>query len=64
MAKVLDKSVKRKQLIVNTPDAEVTRVCSATNLLLKYNWHLNPMDNEAAMNLRLQTVKKYWQCAA
>ena len=41
------------------PDVEVTRVCSAINVLLKYNWHLNPINNETAINLELQSVKKY-----
>ncbi len=59
MAKVLDGSAKRKDLVVDTPDAEVTRVCRATNVLLKYNWHLNPTDNEAAVDLGLRSVKKY-----
>ncbi len=53
MAKVLDGSAKKKQLVIDTPDAEVTRVCSATNILLKYNWHLNPTDNEATVDLGL-----------
>ncbi len=64
MAKVLDGSTKRKQLVVDTPNAEVTRVCSATNVLLKYNWHLNPRDDETAVDLRLRSVKKYWRRAA
>ncbi len=63
MAKVLDGSAKRKQLVVNTPDAEVTRVCSATNILLKYNWHLNLTDDKVAVDLGLQSVKKYWRRA-
>ncbi len=37
IAKILVGSAKRKQLVVDTPDAEVTRVCNATNVLLKYN---------------------------
>ncbi len=59
IAKVLDGSAKRKQLVIDTPDAEVTWIYSATNVLLKYNWHLNPTDNEAAIDLGLQSVKKY-----
>ena len=46
------------------PDAEVTRVCSATNILLKYNWHLDLTDNKAVVNLRLLSIKKYWRRAA
>ncbi len=64
MAKVLDGGAKRKQLVVDTPDAEVTWICSATNVLLKYNWHLNRTDDKAAVDLGLRSVKKYWRCAA
>ena len=46
------------------PDTEVTRICSATNVLLKYNWHLSHTENEAAVDLGLQSVKKYWRNAA
>ncbi len=53
----------KKQLVVDTPDTKVMRVCSATNVLLKYNWHLNPMDNKAVVDLGLQSVKKYWRRA-
>ena len=59
IAKVPIGSAKKKEIVVDTPDAEVTRICSATNLLLKYNWHLDPTDNEAAVDLGLQSVKKY-----
>ena len=40
-------------------DIEVTQVYNATNVLLKYNWHLDPIDNEVAVDLGLQNVKKY-----
>ena len=53
MAKLLDKSAKKKQLIVDTPNAEVMRIYSATNVLLKYNWYLNPTDDEAIVDLEL-----------
>ena len=62
MAKVLEGNAK-KQLVVNTPDAKITQVCSTTNILLKYNWHLNLMDNEVAVYLGLQSNKKYWRLA-
>ena len=64
IAKVPVGSAKKKEIVVDTPDAEVTRICSATNLLLKYNCHLDPTDNEAAVDLGLQSVKKYWRHAA
>ena len=32
--------------------------------MLKYNYYLDLMDNEAAVDLRLQNVKKYWRHAA
>ncbi len=53
IAKVPDGITKKKQLVVDMPNAEAMRVCNAVNILLKYNWHLNPMDNEVAINLEL-----------
>lgn len=41
------------------PNAEVTKICWITNILLKYNQHLNLMDNEVAVDLKLQNIKKY-----
>lgn len=40
-------------------NTEITLVCNATNMLLEYNQYMDPTDNEAAMNLKLQSVKKY-----
>ena len=51
--------VSKKELVVNTLDVEVTRIYSATNMLLKYNWHFNPMNEEVVMDLELQSVRKY-----
>lgn len=52
MANVPDRSHK-KQLVVITPNIEVMQVYNTLNLLEKYNWQLNPMDNEAAVDLEL-----------
>lgn len=41
----------------------VMRVCSATNVLQKYNWYLNQSDDETAVDLGLQSLKKYLRCA-
>lgn len=49
MAKVF-RSTKKK---LNTPNIKFLQVYSVTNILLKYNWHLDFMDKEAAMNLKL-----------
>lgn len=38
---------------------EVMQVYNTINVLLKYNWLLNPIDNVIALDLRLQSVKKY-----
>ena len=59
IAKVLAGSAKKKEPLIDTPDAEVTRVCNTTNVLLKYNLHLDLMDNETTIDLRLQSVKNY-----
>ena len=59
IAKIPVGSAKKKKLVVDTLDAEVTRICSATNVLLKYNWHLDLMDDKTAVDLGLQSIKKY-----
>lgn len=43
------------------PNGEFMRVYIKTNLLLKYNWHLDLTNNKAAINLRLQSVNRYWR---
>lgn len=45
--------------MVDTPDTEITQVCNATNVWLKYNLHLVFTDNKAAVDLGLQKFKKY-----
>lgn len=35
------------------PNTEIAQICNVTNILLKYNWHLNLTDNEAVMDLGL-----------
>ena len=59
IVKVLVKSAKKKKLIVDMPNAEIMQVYNTTNILLKYNWHLDPTDNKVTINLRLQSIKKY-----
>ena len=39
-------------------------VCNATNVLLRYNWHLDLTNDKTAVDLGLQSVKKYWRHAA
>lgn len=54
---------KKKQLkidIHSMPITEVTHTCSATIVFLKYDWTVNYKDNNAAVKLELQEVKKYW----
>ena len=51
--------VSKKKLVVNIPNIEVMRVCNVTNILLKYNWHLNSTDNKAAIDLELWNIEKY-----
>ena len=53
MAKILDGSAKKKQLVINTPNKKGIWVCSTTNVLLKYNWYLNLIVNKAAVDLGL-----------
>ena len=49
----------KKQLVIYTPNVEVLWICNIINVLLKYNWHLNSTDNKAAVDLELQSTKKY-----
>ena len=63
IAKVFVGSAK-KELVIDIPDTKVMQVCNATNVLLKYNWHLNSIDNKTAVDLELQSVKRYWRHAA
>ena len=56
--------VKRKKLVIDILNVEVMRVCSPTNILLNYNWHLDHTGNETAIDLGLQSIKKYWRCVA
>lgn len=40
-------------------DVKIIWIFSATNVLLKYNWYFNPTNDEAAVDLRLRSIKKY-----
>ena len=62
IAKIPVESAKKKEIVVDMANVEVTRICSVTNVLLKYDWHLDPTDNEAPVDLK--NVKKYWRRAA
>ena len=33
-------------------------------MLLKYDWHLDSIDNEVAVDLGLRSIKKYWRRTA
>lgn len=37
IAKILVRSAKKKELVVDIPNAKITCVCYSTNVLLKYN---------------------------
>lgn len=43
---------------------EIMQIYSITNILLKYNWQLNFINKEAAINLGLQNIEKYQTHAA
>ena len=53
VANVPVENVEKKKLVVNMPDIEVTWICSITHILLKYNWHLDLIDDETAIDLGL-----------
>lgn len=46
------------------PNIEIMQICHAINIFLKYDNHLNFMDNKAIMCLELQNVKKHWRYMA
>lgn len=56
--------MSKKELVIDIYDVKVIRVCSATNVLLKYNWYLNLTNNKAATDFKLQNVEKYWKRTA
>ena len=43
----------KKQFIVNMTNVEVIQISNITNILLKYNWHLNFKNNKAVVDLKL-----------
>lgn len=64
IVKLLDWSDIKKQLVADTFDIEIIQICSITNVLLKYNCHLNYTNDKGDIDLGLQNVKKYWKHAA
>lgn len=38
---------------------KIKKIYNITNILLKYNQHLDPISNEATTNLKLKSLKKY-----
>lgn len=51
--------LKKKELGINIFNIEIMQISSITNILLKWKWHLNPINNKIAINLELPSVKKY-----
>lgn len=52
MAKVLNKSAK-KLLSDDMSDIKIMRIYSISNILFKFNWVLNNMNDKAAIDLKL-----------
>lgn len=59
IAEILIKSASKKEFFMAILDAKIMQVWSAINFLLKYNWHLNFMDNKAMVDLELRKIEKY-----
>lgn len=51
--------MKKKKFVVNRQDIKVKRVYNIINILLKYNYYLYSINNEANKVLGLQNVEKY-----
>lgn len=64
IVKILITSIKTKKFIINMPDIKVTRIYNTINILLKYNWYLDLINNKVAIDLELQSIKKYWKPVA
>lgn len=47
----------KKELIINIFNIKVIQIYNIINILLKYNWYLDLIDNKIAMNLGLQNIK-------
>lgn len=44
------------------PNVNIIQIYNLINTLLKYTKSFNFSNNEIALNLRLQNVKKYYKC--
>ena len=47
--------------IDKTTIIEITKILNAIDLGSKYSWAINNTNIDAARNLRLITIKKYWR---
>lgn len=48
---------KKTKLVVNIPYAKNLQVYNIADILLKYNQHLDSIDNKIVINLELQSFK-------
>lgn len=51
--------ITKKKFVVDTPNAEIMRICSVTDILLNYNGYLNLINNKTIIDLRFENVEKY-----
>lgn len=51
------KILKKTKLVVNIPYAKNLQVYNIADILLKYNQHLDFIDNKIVINLELQSFK-------
>ena len=49
---------------IKTILAEISKVSNAIDLRSKYSWAINNADMDAAENLRLIDIQKYWRRAS
>lgn len=55
---------QKKEFVVDTLNRKVEQVCSVIKVWQKQNYHLNLGNNKVVVDLKLQSIEKYWRCIA
>lgn len=51
--------VSKNQFIIDISNNKIMRICNIRNILMKYNWRLNHLDNKAIVDFEMQNIEKY-----
>ncbi len=60
--KAREEEILQESIADTTVLAEVARVSSLVDLAWRYNWAMSDADLDAANELGLIGIKKYWRC--